>query len=349
MDAWKELLIDLSSPIIKAIEEIDAGKAKILIVVDKEKKLKGTITDGDIRRGILKGVSFDDKIERIINPSPRTASAGDKLEDIMALMKEKQLSHIPVIDDSGYVVGVRAYDEIRDVPTSDHWVVLMAGGMGNRLRPLTEECPKPLLTVGTKPILETILENFKEYGFKKFFLSVNYKVNMIKDYFGDGSRWGIEIGYLCEDKRLGTAGALGLLPEKPEGSVIVMNGDLITKVNFRHLLDFHKEHGSKATMCVREYDFQVPFGVVKMNDHNISKIDEKPVHKFFINAGIYVLEPEVVSGISGEKCLDMPHLFNALVEEGKEPVAFPIREYWVDIGRIDDLERADGEFSAVFK
>jgi NDP-sugar pyrophosphorylase family protein len=220
----------------------------------------------------------------------------------------------------------------------------MAGGLGERLRPLTDSCPKPMLHVGGKPILENILESFIDQGFCNFFISVNYMAEAIIDYFGDGSCWGVSINYLREDKRLGTAGALSLLPSTPEEPFFVMNGDLLTKIRFDSMLQFHKEHKAAATMAVREYDFQVPYGVVKMNGAQIQSIDEKPIHKFFVSAGIYLLAPEVMAHVPNGQHLDMPNLFEQTSSAGGVATAFPLREYWIDIGRLEEFEKAQNEW-----
>jgi len=266
----------------------------------------------------------------------------------LAVMKLKRLNHIPVLDDDGRIIYVETLQGLVKKNDKDNAVVLMAGGMGTRLRPLTNECPKPLLQVGGKPVLETILDNFMEYGFKHFYLSVNYKADMIREYFGDGARWGVEIEYIHEDKRLGTAGALSLLPDIPDKPLLVMNGDLLTKVNFQQLIDFHSVNQAQATMCVREYNFQVPYGVVKMNNHRLTGIDEKPVERFFVNAGIYVLEPKTIKLIPKGEFFDMPSLFQKIIAENGETTAFPIREYWMDIGQMNDYEQANIEFNEVF-
>jgi len=224
----------------------------------------------------------------------------------------------------------------------------LAGGLGSRLQPLTEDKPKPLLSVGDKPILETILESFVEQNFRRFYISVNYKADAIKEHFADGGKWNAEIRYLEEEPRLGTAGALDLIPERPELPLLVMNGDLLTRVNFQDLLDYHRDQKAEATMCVREYDFQVPFGVVEIDDHNIRSIDEKPVHRFFVNAGIYVLEPGLIDLIPKGEYFDMTDLFARALEKGYETQAFPIHEYWLDVGRIDDLDRANHDYQNGF-
>jgi NDP-sugar pyrophosphorylase family protein len=224
----------------------------------------------------------------------------------------------------------------------------MAGGLGKRLGSLTQSCPKPLLKIGGTPILEIIVNRLAEQGFRKLFISVNYRGEMIEDHFGDGARWTADIQYLREPERLGTAGALSLLPERPPQPFVVMNGDLLTKLNLKHLLDFHREHRAKATMCVREYQFQVPFGVVQADEHRLLGIDEKPTHRFLVNAGIYALDPDVLDLVPKNQMFDMPHLFEKLVATGHETMAFPIREYWMDIGRMDDLEQAASEYCEIF-
>jgi len=224
----------------------------------------------------------------------------------------------------------------------------MAGGMGTRLRPLTNDQPKPLVSVGNKPLLETIIETFVQQNFHQFYLSINYKAEMIKSHFTDGAKWNAEIHYLEEDQRLGTAGSLSLLPEQPDEPAIVMNSDLLTRVNFQQLLDYHKQHKAKATMCVREYDFQVPFGVVEIEDNQITGIDEKPVHNFFVNAGIYVLEPEVLKLLRKNEAMDMTQFFERIILAGLKTSAYPIHEYWLDIGQKDDFLRANRDFGKVF-
>lgn len=348
MSDWKRVLVSPSTPILTAIKIIDASSLQIALVVDESGRLLGTLTDGDVRRGILKGVPLTSSVEHIMNCQPVIARINEGRDCILETMKLKQIRQIPIVDESGYVVSLEILDEMIQSGEFENWVVLMAGGLGSRLRPLTNECPKPLLKVGSKPLLETILGNFIEYGFHKFYFSVNYKAEMIKEYFNDGSRWGSEIRYLQEDKSLGTAGALGLLPEKPAEPLLVMNGDLLTKVNFRSLLNFHIEHGAHGTMCVREYIFQIPYGVVRIDGHRLVRIDEKPAHHFFVNAGIYTLEPTVLDLIPQNTSFDMPALFDKMIEHNYETTVFPVREYWIDIGKMDDLKRANGDFKEVF-
>lgn len=328
---------------------MDKGALKIALVVDPDHRLLGTVSDGDVRRGILKGFSLEDRVQLVMNLTPTVVAQNEGREKILTLMRKKQLYQIPVVDDAGILVGLEEIDTILAPPLLNNWVVLMAGGLGTRLKHLTKDIPKPLLKVGDKPILETILANFIEQGFSRFFISVNYKSELIEGHFGDGSRWGTRIEYLREDKKLGTAGALGLLPDKPTSPVLVMNGDVLTKINFQQLLDFHLEHKAVATMCVREYDFQVPYGVVKLDRHRIASIEEKPIQRFFVNAGIYVLEPEVLDLVPRDDYFDMPTLFEKLVDQQSETAVFPVREYWLDVGRMDDFDQAQGDFAKVFE
>ncbi|MBF0127959.1 MAG: NTP transferase domain-containing protein, partial [Magnetococcales bacterium] len=223
-----------------------------------------------------------------------------------------------------------------------------AGGLGSRLAPLTDMIPKPLLKVGSKPILEVILESFIAYGFHRFFLSVNYRKEMIKEYFGDGSGWGVEIDYLEENGRLGTAGSLSLFKERPEKPFFVMNGDLLTRINFQHVLDFHLEHQSRATLCVRKVEQTVPYGVVRLDAHRLVTIEEKPVQEYFVNAGIYLLDPEVLSFIPGGQYFDMPTLFQNIIKRGETTAAFPFLDYWMDIGRMGDFRQACRDYPEVF-
>jgi len=349
MKNWKNALVSPETSIRESIRIIDQEALKIALVVDEGNRLVGTVSDGDIRRGILKGCDLENAVREIMNANPSVAGQGDGREKILALMRQKQIHQIPLVDGGGVLVGLEVIDTFLSVPGNENWVVLMAGGLGTRLKQLTADTPKPLLKVGDKPILETILENFIEHGFSRFFISVNYKSEQIESYFGDGSRWGVRIDYLRETMKLGTAGSLALLPEKPSAPILVMNGDLLTKVNFQQLVAFHAEHEAAATMCVREYDFQVPYGVVKLDRHRILSIEEKPVQRFFVNAGIYVLEPAVLGMISEDAYLDMPSLFDKLLHLKKETAVFPIREYWLDIGRTDDFKRAQLEFAGVFE
>lgn len=344
----QNIKIKSHSTIKEALKIIDSGAKRIAVVIDKQNKLIGTLTDGDIRRGLLSGLTLESTIEAIYFRNPTLAHINDSKEEIIKKAILKQIYQIPIIDDEGHFVDIVDLAALINVTNRRNKVILMVGGLGTRLRPLTENTPKPMLKVGDKPILETIIENFAKYGFTNITLSVNYKSNIIKNYFGDGSEFGVNIDYIEEEKRLGTAGALSLLRDKPNEPFFVMNGDLLTNVNFEHLLDFHMHQNSLATMCVREYEQQVPFGVVNINDGKITSIQEKPINKFFVSAGIYLLSPEVLNLIPQNEFYDMPTLFEQLIMKNKNVISFPLREYWIDIGRIEEYEKANTEYDEVF-
>ena len=279
------LIISQNDSIHAAIEKLDDNDAHIILIVDKNKKLLGTVTDGDVRRGILKGCSLTESVTKIMNSNPITASVKDSKNTVFSLMRNMKIQQIPILDEVGVLCGLEVLGNILECNRKDNEVVLMAGGLSTRLRPLTSDIPKPMLEIGGKPILETILASLIQYGFWKFHISVNYLGQQIKDYFGDGSKWGVEINYLQEDTKMGTAGSLSLLPNSIDSPLVVMNSDLLTKVDFNHLLSFHHEHKSLATMGVRNFDYTIPYGICKLEKHSIVEIVEKPTYKFFINAG----------------------------------------------------------------
>jgi dTDP-glucose pyrophosphorylase len=343
-----EYLIRPQAAILDAISCIDRTGMQIALVVDEVGRLAGTVTDGDIRRALLRNLPLATPVAEIMMRNPRMAPAGSDDTMLFRLMRALQIRHLPLVDEDGRVVGLRTLEGMLQTPRRPNRVVLMAGGLGSRLRPLTHNVPKPMLPVGGRPLLETILETFVDHGFYRFTISLNYLAEAIIGHFGDGSRWGVEIEYLREVKRMGTAGSLTLLAEPPTEPLIVMNGDILTSVDFKQLLEFHLENGAQATMAVHEHTMQVPYGVVETTGHRLTAIVEKPVHHHFINAGIYVLDPGAWQRIPNDTYYDMPELFQSLIADGLTTVAFPIREYWLDIGQPQDLLRAETEFSTVF-
>lgn len=352
---YKNTVLHAGNSILEAIKIIDQAALQIVLVVDDQDRLIGTITDGDIRRSILEGRSLESAIENIMNKNPRVLHEDATQKEMLDFMTKHKIYQLPILNKNGNVVSLVQLDDLvaKDIalkkPQDDVWVVLMLGGMGTRLMPLTEHMPKPMIDVGGKPLLETIVSHLSSQGFKNFYFSVNYKADLIKKHFGDGKAFGINIVYLDEEKRLGTAGALSLIPERPTGSLIIMNGDILTNNNFRHLVNFHQQTQAIATMCVREYQQQVPYGVVQTKGTKFDTIVEKPSQTYFVNAGIYVLDPQVLDYVSVGEYLDMPDLFRKLEEEGKESTVFPIREYWRDIGNLDDLEQGRAEYENFFK
>lgn len=345
---WQKTLVSPTTSIIEAMRLIDQVALQILLVADTNKILIGTITDGDIRRAILNGGSLEDSIESVMNTRPMSFTVDESIEDMLIAMRLLKISKVPIVDQKNRVVGLEILDELLRPTPKDNPVIIMAGGLGSRLGSLTQNCPKPLLKVGSQPVLQTIVENFIAYGFHNFYFSVNYKAEMIKEYFGDGSKWNINIKYIHENKRMGTAGALSLLPEKPTMPFFVMNGDILTKVNFLQLLEFHTEHRAVATMCAFKYDLQIPYGVLQVDNHRLIHIKEKPVESFFVNAGIYILEPKSLDHIPTDTFFDMPSLYETLIDTKQDAAVFPLREYWLDIGHMSDFERAQDDFKDIF-
>lgn len=336
---WEDTLIKPDGSIETSMQIIDKTSSRAALVVDSDRKLLGIVTDGDVRRAILRRASLDSPVSEVMTKNPTTALSSEPFSKIEALMRQKQLLQIPILDDDGVVVGLETIDSISEVKSIDCDVVLMAGGFGKRLYPLTKDTPKPMLKIGNKPLLEMIIERFVEQGFKNFHMPVHYKSEIIKSHFGDGSNFGAKINYVNEDKPLGTAGAVKLVGDNVSENFIVMNADIMTEINYEHLLEFHKQHNSHSTMCLREYEHTIPYGVVEMDGDNISKITEKPTSKHFVSAGIYVLNKAVCDYIPHDEYFDMPSLFEKLIADGKETCGFPIHEYWLDIGRMEDYNK----------
>jgi dTDP-glucose pyrophosphorylase len=344
MKDWESTLLAPTTPLEEAISILDKEALRLVMVVDADRRLLGTLTDGDVRRALIKHMDLGAPVADVMCVSPRTATRKWTREQMLALMEQHQLLHIPVLDDVGKVVGLETLHGLLQRSRRENPVFLMAGGFGTRLRPLTDSCPKPLLKIGDKPILELILESFVEAGFYHFYISTHYMPEMIRAHFGDGSRWGVNIQYVHEESPLGTGGALGLLPhDEITLPVFVMNGDLLTSLNVQNLLDFHNANPASATMCVREYEHKVPYGVIQSDGHRIRSMVEKPLYQYFINAGIYLLSPELVKSVRPNTKIDMPTLLEQQIAEGKVVNMFPVYEYWLDIGRMEDFQRAQNE------
>ena len=349
MKNYKNILLNPSSTIKEALKVIDSGKMKLAVIIDENEILIGTVSDGDIRRALLNNFSLDDMIDDIIFKTPIVCKIDDTKEKILEIAIEKKVYQIPIVDNNGKLVGIEEVDELLKPKHKNNKVVLMVGGLGTRLRPLTNTTPKPMLKVGDKPILETIILNFKKYGFTNIILSVSYKSEIIEKYFSNGSKLGVNIDYVHEENRMGTAGALSLIREKLNEPFFVMNGDLLTNINFEHMMDYHVSNNSIATMGVREYDFQVPYGVVNVDGINIKSIEEKPVHNFYVSGGVYVLDNKVLDFIPKNEFFDMPTLFEKVIDKNLKSISFPIREYWLDIGRMEEFEKANNEYNDVFQ
>jgi dTDP-glucose pyrophosphorylase len=338
---WRKARLPPSATLRDAIRNLDESALQIILVVSERDILLGTLTDGDIRRGLLRGLDLGAPIDSLMTREPLVVPEQIPRKTVVQLMQTNRIHQLPIVNQDRQLVGLHVWDELHLPSQRPNLMVLMAGGLGTRLRPHTEACPKPLLPVNGKPMLEHIVERAKAEGFRRFVLAINYLGPMIESHFGDGSHWGVQIEYVREQSPLGTAGAIALIEPRPELPFIVSNGDVLTDIRYGELLDFHCRHEAAATMAVRQHEWQHPFGVVRINGVEIVGFDEKPVARTHINAGIYVLEPGCVAALDlGEQC-DMPTLFGRLQERGARTIAYPMHEPWLDVGREDDLARAD--------
>jgi dTDP-glucose pyrophosphorylase len=340
---WRKAVIPSNATIHQVISNLDQVAIKIVLVVNEVGELEGTLSDGDIRRGLLKGLTLNSPVTNIINRNALVVPPDMKRELVMQLMVANKIHQIPAVNEHHQVVGLHLWDEINTRQARPNKMVIMAGGKGTRLRPHTENCPKPLLPVAGKPMLEHIIERAKLEGFSHFVLAIHYLGHMIEDYFGNGERLEVRIDYLREQSPLGTAGALGLLNPYPDVPFVVTNGDVITDIRYGELIDFHVCHDAKATMAVRVHEWQHPFGVVQTQGIEIVGFEEKPVARSHINAGVYVLDPSALCLLSNGAQCDMPSLFERLQAKKMRTVAYPMHEPWLDVGRPDDLKRANAE------
>ncbi len=350
MKTWKHLLVKSSQPILDAIRVLN-DHCQFAVVVDDDGRLVGSLTDGDVRRGILRGLDLNNgSISEVMNSSPISVRDTASMAEIYGEMSklESRVSFVPMVNEVGIVTGIFSIEEEAADSNSGIPVVIMAGGLGSRLGEMTKSCPKPLLKINGVPILEIILTNLKKYKFHDFYISVNYKSEMIEDYFKDGRNQKVNISYIKEPKKLGTAGCLSLVDFTSE-HIVVVNGDVLTQVNFQALLDFHLNSKAMATMCVREYSYTIPFGVITADDGVIKAIEEKPSSTVFVNAGIYVLSKSVLDLIPKDEYFDMPSLFKVLMEKkNNSAMVYPVHEYWTDIGHKEDFLKAQEEYSQVF-
>jgi dTDP-glucose pyrophosphorylase len=342
---WREALIQLGSSLQQAIFNLEKSGIQIALVISEDDKLIGTLTDGDIRRAFLRGMKLDNKIDEIIHRDPFVVPPEIDRDLILQIMQANRIHQLPIVDEEGKIIGLHLWDSVLDLKSLDNLMIIMAGGQGTRLLPHTENCPKPMLEIGGKPILEHIIERAKLDGFHKFIISLCYLGEMIEEYFGDGSRLGVQIDYIFEDSPLGTAGCLSILKNQPAIPFIVANGDVLTDIHFNEILDFHMRHNAIATMAVREHEIQNQFGVVKIKGIEIDSFEEKPVYSSHINAGIYVLSPEVLNELIHKQYCDMPTLFERVKEKSGLAIVYPMHEPWLDIGRPMDLAIAKKSFS----
>ncbi len=341
----ENLFVAHDANIRTALEKLNGNSSQIVCVIDENQRLIGLITDGDLRRGLLKGMILEDSIISLMNANPLTMPKNATRSEILAIMRDKKIHQMPIIDEDRRVISLHLMDEIIGASIKPNHVVLMVGGLGTRLRPLTETTPKPLIPIGGKPILLRIIENLKSHGFTKFSLCVNYKQELFHDYFGDGKKFACQIDYIHETTRMGTAGALSLWQNPPQEDFLVMNGDILTNFDFSLLLNHHIAHRAIATVAVRDYTYQVPFGVITEQDGEMLSIVEKPSQSYFINAGIYACSPKILDFLAKGTPDDMPNLLQRVQKNIR---IFPIKDYWLDIGRFEDLKRAEQEYKMIF-
>lgn len=341
-ERWRQALLPPTANLQAAIRCLDETGLQIVMVVADSGQLLGTVTDGDIRRGLLRGVGLNGPIESISHREPLVVPPQWGRETVLPLMQANRVHQLPVVDDLRRVVGLHLWDELLSPSKRPNLMVIMAGGRGARLGMYTDDCPKPLLKIGGKPMLEHIIERASAEGFGRFLLAVHYLGHMIEEYFGNGDRWQVEIEYLREVSPLGTAGALGLLEPRPERPFVVTNGDVLADINYGEILDFHCRNNAAATMAVRLHEWQHPFGVVKTKGVDIIDFEEKPVSRTHINAGIYVLDPATLDLIAPKEACDMPVLFTRVRQRAFRTIVYPMHEPWLDVGRPGDLETARG-------
>ena len=339
----EEYLVGEQTTLKEAMARINTNGFGFVVIVDDQRKLLGVLTDGDIRRALLNGTGMDALIAPFYNTHPAYAVVDGKGEVVFPEGKHQNVKNMPLVDLHRKVVDVILESGSLQYSAKPNSVVIMAGGIGKRLMPLTKETPKPMLKIGAKPILRIIIEKFKQYGFSDFLISVNYKAEQIIDYFGDGSDLGVTIDYIREEKKLGTAGAISLIKRKMEHPFFVVNGDVLTNLNYARMMDQHIRHGAFATMGLREYDIQIPYGVINTDGDQIVSIEEKPTLSYHINGGIYILDPACIPLLRSDEYMDMPDLFQEVIRQERKVFPYIIREYWIDVGRPEDLRRAETE------
>jgi len=344
---WKNTLISFNSTIGDVIHNLEASNFQIALVVSQEGVLLGTITDGDIRRGLLRGFSLSYQIESVLNKDPVVVPPNLSRETVLQIMQANKVHQLPIVDKGRKVVGLHAWNSVYAPEVIKNTIFIMAGGEGRRLRPYTENCPKPLLPINGKPMLEYIIERAKREGFSNFVLAINYLGKMIEDYFEDGKKWDVKISYIKESEPLGTAGAISLWESCSSDPFIVCNGDVLTDIRYLDMLNFHNHHSACATMGIRLYEWKHPFGVVKTEGVEIHSFEEKPISRSHVNAGIYVLSPSVFSILEKGKYCDMPTVFKNLRDNRGRTIVYPIHETWLDIGHIADFELAKKKLSSM--
>ena len=337
---WRAVRVHPQASMLQTMAVLSDGRLGLALVVDETDRLVGTVTDGDVRRAILDRMGLDTPVSAVMERRFTSVAADVRANDALNLMHDKAIRQLPVCDARGLVVGIYVMEDLIEPVTRPNWVVMMAGGQGRRLWPLTDFVPKPMLPVGSQPMLEHILAQVVRHGFRRIFVSINHLGEQIERHFGDGQTFGCSIEYLREDRPLGTGGSLSLLPGPPEHPVLVTNGDLLTSVDLSELMDYHESGGAAATLCVRQLTYQVPYGIVKCDGDEVTAVDEKPAHTELVNAGIYVFEPSLLAYVPSDGSdYPLPALIAEAHSRGLKVRRFAIKEEWMDVGHLDEYER----------
>jgi len=342
-ESWEKALLSPKATLRQAINKLNETTFQIVIITTPDQILVGTLTDGDIRRGLLRNMEMDSSIEPIVERNPLVAPPSFGRGPVLELMQPNKIHQLPIVDESRRVVGLHLLSELLEPAQHSNVMIIMAGGQGKRLRPNTKNCPKAMLLIDGKPMLGHLIERAKAEGFQRFILVVHYLGNMVEEYCGDGSRWDVQIDYLREESPLGTAGGLSLLNPRPEAPFIVSNVDVRTNLSYKDIISYHAKHDAAATMAVRVHEWQHPFGVVQTQGVKIVGFEEKPIVRNHINAGVYVLNPDTLDALKTREHCDMPTLFSRLQGSDAMTIVYPIYEPWLDVGRVEDLNRAQSE------
>ena len=343
---WTESRCSAGDSLLSAMKTLAESRTGIVLIVDDQRRLLGTLVDGDIRRAVLSGGRLEDPIGRAMNRSPITAKTDQPLQSYLDLMVQHVVQQLPIVDDENKVVDLILAHDVDSVLATGPKAVIMAGGLGTRLRPLTDDLPKPLLPVGERPIMDHILSQLQDGGIREVVVSTHYKGEMIQEHFGDGSAMGLDIQYVSESERYGTIGSLRLMRDQLKEPFVVINGDILTKLDFSAMASFHYQHRADMTVGIRQYDFDVPYGVTHVQDGWVRGLEEKPKVSLFINAGVYLINPDVIDYIPEGKPMDATDLISELVAENRRVAAFPVLEYWLDIGQTRDYERANTDLES---
>jgi dTDP-glucose pyrophosphorylase len=342
-ERFADLVLDEDKSIRDAMALLNENAREVVLVRNAQGAVSGLITDGDIRRGLLEGATLKSPVTAIMHRDFFAVGPEIDRAAVLDLMKARQFRHVPVLDDQGRLIAVHFLRDLIGAARKPNVAMVMAGGKGTRLWPVTETVPKPMVEVAGRPILERVILHLVSHGIQHIYLAVNYKAKVIEQYFGDGTAFGCKIEYVLETMPLGTAGALSLLPSRPEHPFFVLNGDLVTDVDLTAMMNTHLQNGNSATMGVGPYQLQIPFGTVTERDGQLLSIEEKPTVNFLVNRGIYVLDPSSLDHVPKDTQFLMTALFEALLETKKRVGIYEFRNYWHDVGVPDDLRRVRGD------